>query len=156
MGAEWGALNTGRYGVGLTFFSSQETEMHPRDTKTDGDWGVISAYSAWRYQNAFLAPQLNVGFGDMSSRRGIVVGNLVRSATAKWQNYMAAGGLTTGYIVDFGPFQIIPTVAFDGMYLRESSYSENGAGGIGLALKSQSQQSARAFAGIIGQGSFVT
>jgi uncharacterized protein with beta-barrel porin domain len=154
LGAEWGALNTGRYGVGLTFFSSQETEMHPRDTKTDGNWGVVSGYSAWRYQNVFLAPQINVAFGDMSNRRGIVIGSQGRTARGKWQSYVAAGGFTTGYIVDFGEFQIIPTLALDGMYLRDSSYNEGGAGGIGLSIKSQSQQSTRAFAGIIGQGNF--
>src|SRR5262249_2016384 len=97
LGGEWGSLRTGRYGVGYTFFSSQETERHPRDTKTNGDWNLISAYAAWKFGDFFVAPQVNAGMGDLKSRRSIVVGNqLFRSATAKWQSYLGAGGATAG------------------------------------------------------------
>jgi hypothetical protein len=154
VGAEWGKLNTGRYGAGLTFFSSQETELHPRDTKTDGDWAMASLYAAWRADNFFIAPQINAGVGDMQSRRTLLAGNIARFALAKWQSQIAAGGFTSGYILDIGNFQIIPTIAIDGLYLRESDYSESNAGGLGVALNSQNQKSVRGFAGIIGQGNF--
>ena len=42
----------------------------------------------------------------------------------------------------------------DGLYLREGTYSELGAGGTGLSLKSQNQQSVRSFAGVLGQGTY--
>jgi hypothetical protein len=171
LGAEWGSLATVRYGVGLSFFSSQETELHPRDTKTDGDWGMASAYAAWRVKNFFIAPQINVASGGMESRRGLIVNSStdVRKAAAKWQSYLGAGGLTGGYIVNLGAFQIMPTVAFDALYLHESAYSEDAVpcrfqlgdderckaiGGAALRLNANNQKSARAFAGIIGQGTF--
>ena len=42
IGVEWGALESGgRWGAGYTFFSSQEVEDQPRDTKTNGDWNML-------------------------------------------------------------------------------------------------------------------
>jgi len=155
IGGEWGSLQTGRYGVGFTFFSSQETERHPRDTKTNGDWNLISAYAAWKFGDFFVAPQINGGMGDFKSRRTILVSDVLgRSATAKWSSYLGAGGVTAGYIMDVGNFQIIPTIAVDAMYLSESPYNEVGGGGAGVSLKSQNQTSVRSFAGVIGQGSY--
>jgi hypothetical protein len=156
LGAEWGSLQTGRYGVGYTFFSSQETERHPRDTKTNGDWNLVSAYAAWKFGDFFVAPQINGGMGDFKSRRSIVVGNILgRKSVARWSSYLGAGGVTTGYIIDAGNFQIIPTIAIDGMYLNEGAYNEFGGGGMGVTLKAQSQTSVRTFAGVIGQGTYM-
>ena len=60
-----------------------------------------------------------------------------------------------GYVLDLGFFQVIgPTLALDGLYLREGQYKENNAGGVGVALDSQNQKSVRGFAGIIGQGTY--
>jgi uncharacterized protein YhjY with autotransporter beta-barrel domain len=155
LGVEWGNIQTGRYGVGYTFFSSQETETHPRDTKTNGDWNLVSAYGGWRIGEFFVTPQVNLGMGDFQSRRLIVASpTLARQATARWSNYLAAGGFTTGYIMNVGGFQIIPEISLDGLYMRESAYTENGAGGIGLSLKSGDQKSMRSFAGVLGQGSY--
>jgi uncharacterized protein with beta-barrel porin domain len=154
MGVEWGNLGTGRYGLGYTFFASQEIENHPRDTKTNGDWNLLSFYAGWRAGDFFVTPQVNLGQGDLHSRRTIAAGSLVRSATANWTSYLASGGLTTGYIIDVGGFQIVPQIALDGLYLHDGTYTENGGGGVGLALKSQSQDSIRSFAGVLGQGTY--
>ena len=154
MGVEWGNLSTGRYGLGYTFFASQEIENHPRDTKTNGDWDLLSFYAAWRTGDFFVTPQVNLGDGGFHSHRGIAAGTLTRTATANWTSYLAAGGLTTGYIVDMGAFQIIPQLALDGLYLKEGTYTEDGAGGVGLTLKSQNQDSIRSFAGVLGQGTY--
>jgi hypothetical protein len=155
VGVEWGALATGRYGLGATFFSSQEIESHPRDTKTDGDWLVASAYAAWRRANFFIAPQINAGYGGFRSRRTITAGNYVAATAANWLGFTGAGGFTTGYVFDLGPVQVIPQLAFDGLYLYEGSYKESGANGLNLRLKSQSQESVRSFAGVMAQSSFV-
>jgi len=154
MGVEWGNLNTVRYGLGYTFFASQEIEDHPRDTKTNGDWDLLSFYAAWRTGDFFVTPQVNLGEGGFHSRRGIAAGTLTRTATANFSSYLAAGGLTTGYIVDMGAFQIIPQLALDGLYLREGTYTEDGAAGTGLTLKAQNQDSIRSFAGVLGQGTY--
>jgi uncharacterized protein YhjY with autotransporter beta-barrel domain len=156
VGVEWGALDSGgRWGAGYTFFSSQEVETHPRNTKTNGDWNMLSAYGAWRFGDAYVAPQVNVAMGDFKTRRAIIVGNVGRQASAKTNAYVAAGGATAGYIIDLGNIDIIPTVAFDMMYLSQSAYDEAGGGGMSLQLNSQSQTSVRSFAGVIGQGSYV-
>jgi uncharacterized protein YhjY with autotransporter beta-barrel domain len=153
-GVEWGNLATIRYGLGYTFFSSEETQAHPLATKTNGDWNMLSFYAGWRSGEFFAAPQINIGEGSFASRRTIVAGALTRSATANWSSYIASGGFTTGYIFDLGGFQVIPQIALDGLYLREGTYSEVGAGGTGLSLKSQNQQSVRSFAGVLGQGTY--
>jgi hypothetical protein len=155
VGVEWGSFGTGRYGLGYTFFSSEETETHPRDTKTNGDWNMVTFYGGWRSGDFFVTPQLNLGEGSFHSRRSIVAATVTRSATAAWSSYIGAGGLTTGYIVDAGGFQIIPELSLDGLYLRESAYNEAGAGGIGLSLKPQNQNSVRTFAGVLGQGNYL-
>jgi len=155
IGGEWGSLQTGRYGVGYTFFSSQETERHPRDTKTNGDWNMLSAYAAWKFGDFFVAPQINGGMGDFLTRREITVGNVIaRTPRASFSGYIGAGGVTSGYIIDIGKFQLIPTIALDGMYLTQSGYDEVGGGGMGLTLKSQALKSVRTFAGLIGQGNY--
>ena len=154
VGVEWGDLGTGRLGVGYTFFSSQETENHPRDTKTNGDWNMVSLYGGWRAGDVFVTPQVNLGQGDFRNRRTLNVGTVIRTVSSSWSSYVAAGGFTSGYIMDVGGFQIIPEVSLDGLYLKQDAYSENGGGGIGLSLRQQEQQSVRSFAGVLGQGNY--
>jgi uncharacterized protein YhjY with autotransporter beta-barrel domain len=155
LGVEWGSLESGgRWGAGYTFFSSQEVESRPRDTKTNGDWNMLSAYGAWRINDFYVAPQVNVGMGDFKTRRAIIVGDVGRLATAKTTSHLAAGGATAGYIIEIGNVDIIPTIAFDMMYLNLGSYDEAGGGGVGLSLRSQTHTSVRSFAGVIGQGSY--
>jgi uncharacterized protein with beta-barrel porin domain len=155
VGVEWGNIATGRYGLGYTFYSSQETEAHPLDTKTNGDWSTLSFYAGWRRGEFFVTPQINLGVGSFHSRRTIVASSSVaRSATADWTAYIAAGGFSTGYIFDLGGFQIIPQIALDGLYLRDGAYNEIGGGGIGLSLNQQNQQSVRTFAGVAGQSTY--
>jgi len=74
-----------RFGLEFTFFASQEAEAHPADNKTDGDWHLLSVYAGWRQGNFFVAPELNFGQADYTSRRGITIGdNFSRTATANW------------------------------------------------------------------------
>ena len=154
LGAEWGSSQS-RYGIGYTFFSSQETERQPRDTKTNGDWNLVSAYAGWRFGDAFISPQVSVGSGDFANRRTVPTGTTsLRFTSAQWSSYLAAGGVTAGYIIDIGGFQIIPEIAVDGLWLNQSAYNERGGGGLNLHLKSQAQKSVRTFAGLLGQGSY--
>ena len=155
VGVEWGARESGgRWGAGYSFFSSQEVETHPRDTKTNGDWHMLSAYGAWRVNDFYVAPQVNVAMGDVKTRRSIIVSNVGRQAIADSTAYLAAGGATAGYIINFGNIDIIPTIAVDLMHLNQSAYDEFGGGGMSLQLNSMTQTSVRSFAGVIGQGSY--
>ena len=155
VGVEWGARETVRYGLGASFYSSQEVERHPRDTKTDADWLLASAYATWRQDNFFIAPQASAGYGTFKSRRSIIAASYFASSRADWSGLLGAGGLTTGYVLDLGFLQIIPQLAIDGLYVYESGYSESGANGLGLAMDSQSQKSVRGFAGVMAQSSFM-
>jgi hypothetical protein len=154
-GVEWGALATGRYGVGVSFFSSQEVETHPRDTKTDGDWLLASAYAAWRRDNFFITPQVEAGYGGFRSRRSIAASTFFATSRATWSSFLGSGGVTAGYILDLGVVKVIPQFALDGLYVYESAYDEIGANGVGLSLDPQSQKSVRTFAGVMAQGSFM-
>ena len=153
LGGEWGAESR-RFGVGYTFFSSQETERHPRETKTNGDWHMVSAYAAFRFNDFFVAPQVNVGMADFKTRRAVIVGDVARLAGGTQENYLATGGATAGYVFEFGNIDIIPTIAIDMMYLNQGAYSEGNAGGLGLSIRSSNQTSVRSFAGVIGQGTY--
>ena len=155
VGVEWGALPSVRFGLAFTFFASQEAEAHPADNKTDGDWHLLSLYSGWRQGNFFVAPELNFGQADYTSRRGITIGdNFSRTATANWSGYLGSGAVTTGYVFPMGGLQLIPELSVDGLYVRENKYNEQGAGAADLSISSQQLKSARGFAGIITQGSF--
>ena len=41
---------------------------------------------------------------------------------------MPSAAITTGYVIPFGGIQIIPEFSVDGLYLRESTHAEQGAG----------------------------
>jgi hypothetical protein len=158
VGVEWGALPTGRYGVGYTYFSSEETERHPRETKTNGDWNMVTAYAGWRGRGIFFAPQVNVGMGSFLSHRLVntltVPAPALIVANANWEGYLASGGSALGYIINFGSFQVVPEIALDAMYIHQGAYKETGASGTSLSLDPQNQQSVRAFAGVLAQGAF--
>jgi len=155
IGVEWGALATIRYGLAFSFVASQEAEAHPADNKTDGDWHLLSFYAGWRRGEFFLTPEFNIGQANYSSRRGIAIGtSLARTAIANWTGYLGSGAITTGYVFPFGGMQIIPEFSVDGLYLRQSTHAEQGAGAEDLFIKSQVVNSFRGFLGVITQGSF--
>jgi uncharacterized protein with beta-barrel porin domain len=155
IGVEWGAVPNVRYGLAFTFFASQEAEAHPADNKTDGDWHLLSFYAGWRPGNFFVTPELNFGQADYTSRRGVAIGDTFsRTARANWSGYLGSGAITTGYVFPMGGVQLVPELSVDGLYVRENTYNEQGAGAADLSIASQELKSARGFAGIITQGSF--
>ena len=88
-------------------------------------------------------------------RRGIAIGSsLTRTATANWNGYLGSASVSTGYVFPVGGMQLIPELSVDGLYLRESSLTEQGAGAEDLFIKSQTLKSLRGFLGILTQGSF--
>jgi len=110
-GAEWHAQH-GTLWRRLTFFSSQETEVHPRDTKSDGDW----AWSRHTERGGRII--------SSSRRRSTPVWAICRAAaqslsgtTSGWPwpngNSYLAPAVHRRYILNLGQFQLIPTIAFD-------------------------------------------
>lgn len=152
-GVEFGALPDIRYGLAFTFFASQESQSHPADDKTDGDWHLLSFYAGWRPGNFFVTPELNLGQADYSSRRGITLGNaLSRTANANWIDYLGSAAVTAGYVLPFGVFQLVPEFSLDGLYLHQNIINEKNAGAADLSIAAQDGKSLRGFAGIITQG----
>jgi hypothetical protein len=155
VGVEFGALPDVRYGAAFTFFASSESESHPADNKTDGDWHLLSFYAGWRPSNFFITPELNLGQADYNSRRGIPIGDvLTRTATANWIGYLGSAAVTTGYVIPMGVFQFIPEFSVDGLYLHQNIINEKNAGAADLNIDAQNQQSLRGFAGFLTQGAF--
>lgn len=155
MGAEWGTAQTGRLGVGYTYFTGQVTEKFPRTSKEDVSVNMLSAYGGWRAQNFFFTPQANAGIAFFTGRRLVTVGGFSRTSEADWTAYMASGGFSTGYVMNFGPVQVIPQISVDGLYMHQGKYAESGGGqGIDLNVGSVESRSLRLFAGVVAQGAF--
>lgn len=154
-GVEFGALPDIRYGLAFTFFASQESEAHPADNKTDGDWRLLSFYAGWRPGNFFVTPELNLGQASYNSRRGIPIGSvLTRTANANWIGYLGSAAVTAGYVMPMGVFQFIPELSVDGMYLHQNIINEKNGGAADLNIDAQNDKSLRGFAGFITQGGF--
>ncbi len=155
VGVEFGALPDVRYGAAFTFFASSESEAHPADNKTDGDWHLLSFYAGWRPGNFFITPELNLGQADYNSRRGIPIGNvLTRTATANWIGYLGSAAVTTGYVLPMGVFEFIPEFSVDGLYLHQNIINEKNAGAADVNIDAQNEKSVRGFAGFLTQGAF--
>jgi uncharacterized protein YhjY with autotransporter beta-barrel domain len=155
LGVEFGALPDIRYGLAFTFFASSESEAHPADNKTDGDWHLLSFYAGWRPGNFFITPELNLGQADYTSRRGVPIGDvLTRTANANWIGYLGSAAVTTGYVLPMGVFQLIPELSVDGLYLHQNNINEKNAGAADLNINAQNEQSLRGFAGFLTQGAF--
>lgn len=155
VGVEFGALPDVRYGAAFTFFASSESESHPADNKTDGDWHLLSLYAGWRPGNFFVTPELNLGQADYNSRRGVPIGDvLTRTANANWIGYLGSAAVTAGYVFPMGVFQFIPEFSVDGLYLHQNIINEKNAGAADLNIDAQNEQSLRGFAGFLTQGAF--
>jgi uncharacterized protein with beta-barrel porin domain len=156
VGAEWGALQTGRYGVGYSYFAGQATERHPRSSKADVGLHMVSVYGGWRWQDFYVTPQANLGIGSFTGNRLVRAGSFSRVVRGDWTGYLASGGATAGYVFNFGPIEIIPQVSLDGLYMRQTSYAERGGGsGIDLNVGTQDAKSVRLFAGVVAQSGFM-
>lgn len=155
VGMEWGQSATARYGVSYTYFAGQVTESDPRATKENIALNLVSAYASWRANNFFVTPQANVGYASYDNRRRVVAGPITRRAVSDWNNFLTSGGVTSGYVMNLGAFEIIPHVSIDGLYMYDTGYSERlGGDGVNLSLGSRTTRSARVFAGVIAQTEF--
>jgi len=155
VGMEWGQSATARYGISYTYFAGQVTESDPRATKENIALNLVSAYASWRTNNFFVTPQANVGYASYANRRRVVAGPITRRAISDWNNFLTSGGVTSGYVMNLGAFEIIPHVSIDGLYMYDTGYTERlGGDGVNLSLGSRTTRSVRVFAGVIAQTEF--
>ncbi|MGQ0742504.1 MAG: autotransporter domain-containing protein [Alphaproteobacteria bacterium] len=148
VGADGGAPRDGRFGGALSFFAGNVTENRPRDSKTNVKWLMASLYSNWRGRVLFFNTHATGGHGTFKGSRDIEVGDLKRTARGKWSDYLAAGGISTGFIFNAGSLLISPYLNIDALYVSENAYDEGGAGGASLDIDSRDQRSLRTFLGL--------
>jgi hypothetical protein len=162
LGADSGDPHDGRYGAAFTFYSGTTSEKAPRTSKTLSDWVMLTGYSDWRGHGIFFDSQLSAGYGQITGKRSIVIGNAVAdcnggvtcTATGKRPAALLAGGVTTGTIYHSGGTVFIPQISLDGMTMREDGYTEStpnlvtqSTSGFDLHVKPFYASSVRAFAG---------
>lgn len=147
LGLDGGSPRNGRFGGGITFFGGNVTENEPRHSKTNIEWYMFSLYSNWRGRGLFFNTQANGGYGTFDGTRVIQVGTLRRRATGSWSDYLASGGVSTGFIFTTGSLVFSPMLNVDALYVRENAYDEGGAGGENLSIDSRTQKSLRTFLG---------
>jgi hypothetical protein len=147
LGLDGGSPRNGRYGGGITFFGGNVTENEPRDSKTQIEWYMVSLYSNWRGRGLFFNTQANGGYGNFDEARIIEVGVLKRKAVGSYSDYLASGGISTGFIFASGSFVFSPMLNVDALYVSENGYDEGGAGGENLSIDSRTQKSLRTFLG---------
>ncbi|HEY2032488.1 MAG TPA: autotransporter domain-containing protein [Rhizomicrobium sp.] len=154
LGMDGGDPTSGRYGGALTFYAGSTHEKEPRDSSTNSQWYMLTGYSDWRGRHLFFDSQIDIGYGNLNGKRKLTIddvdGNLLisRTAQAKRSSEMAAGGFTTGVIMNSGGTVFTPQLSVDALTLREEGYTESGGGaGMDLNVQPYYANSVRAFLG---------
>lgn len=154
LGFDWGSP-AARYGISYSYFAGQVTESIPRATKENVALNLVTVYANWRANNFFIMPQVNFGYASYDNRRRVVAGPITRTAISDWNAFLTTSAITTGYILEFAGFQIIPHVSIDGLFMTESGYVERlGGTAVNLAIDGRETRSVRVFAGIAAQTEF--
>jgi hypothetical protein len=154
LGADGGAPSAGRYGGAFTFFSGDILEKTPAQVKTSTEWYMLSGYTDWRGKGLFFDSQVTLGYGSLTGRRSMFVENkdnniiLARAATDRRASLMAAGGFSTGTVMNWGTLVFMPQFSMDALTLRENGYTETGGGdGFDLSVDPYYAKSLRAYVG---------
>jgi hypothetical protein len=162
LGMDQGDPHDGRYGGAFTFFSGNTSEKSPRTSKTQSDWVMATGYTDWRGHGLFFDSQLSAGYGQLTGKRSIVIGDAIAkcnngdtcTAEGKRNAALLAGGITTGTIYHAGGTVFIPQISLDGLTMREDGYTEStpnlvtqSTSGFDLHVKPYYANSLRAFAG---------
>lgn len=133
LGMDVGSPRNGWYGGAFTFYTGDVSQDLPRDTRTNTQWYMLSGYTDWRGNHAFLETQLSAAYGSFSEIRYLNVGDLTREATSRRPGAMLAAGANTGVSFNYSGIEIDPHVSLDGLTLREEGYQEaNGGPGMDL------------------------
>jgi hypothetical protein len=149
VGIDFNQAEKGHFGVALTLYQGEMREKDPRTTTTDAQWYLFSPYMGFRMQDFFLNAQFNAGGAALQGTRTVNVGALTRVASSAPVEMLASGGITGGYIMKVGAFQLFPQISVNAMDLVNNAYTENGGGaGVDLAVASRNQSSVRAFVGL--------
>jgi autotransporter-like protein len=145
----------GHFGIAFTYFKANADENAGRIASTDSQWYLLSPYMGMRRGNFFINAQLNAGFGRLNYARTVEVGPVLRSTTVNVTQWLASGGITSGYAIDLGAIRIVPQININALDVGTNNYTElNGGTGVDLAVQKSSQTSLRALAGAAAGGSY--
>lgn len=129
LGADSGDAQNGWFGGAFTFYTGNVDQRAPASSRNNTQWYMLSGYSVWRGKGLFLDTQISAGYGDFSAHRFINIGGISRQANSKRSAILGAAGMTTGANFVYGSTTITPTIALDGLTMREEGYTETGGGG---------------------------
>ena len=149
-GFDWGTPGSATFGLALNLANSDITETDSPSRTLSSDWTLISLYTTFGNRTFFVDGELDAGFAKLKGKRTIAIGSLSRTAsTTDWSAVLAGGSLTAGYAADLGTFKVTPQVSLSAFSLQHSARGEkDGGNGINLKIEDNSEQSARAFAGV--------
>ena len=162
VGIDSGTPKYGWYGLAATFYAGDVGELK-RVSKTHTQWLLLSGYSVWRGKGLFFDSKVDVGYGQFDGSRSInfitatsssSFSTYSRTADNKHDGALLSGGFSTGTYFNYGAATFSPTLAVDGLMLRENGYTETNPGtastGDAFDLKVQPAyaKSLRAFLGL--------
>ena len=134
VGLDTGSAQNGWYGGALSVYSGDVSETLPRSSLTHEFWYMLTGYTDWRGKHIFLDTTGSVAYGTLDGNRTLFIGNQARDAQGKRASLMGALGATSGVFFNWGPLNVTPHLALDGLAMREEGYTEEG-GGDGLDLQ---------------------
>jgi hypothetical protein len=154
-GIDYNLPATGHFGAAFTYYRGDTHERdQPEDTSV-AQWFMVSPYLGLRLGDFFVNGQFDAGVANIGNSRFVDAGSVVRNPKSSVTEWLAAGGITGGYVMKLGPISLIPEATINALDLAQNGYTEKDGGtGVDLTIKSHNDTVARAFAGITAAGSF--
>lgn len=107
------------------------------------DSAQLSLYGSWSRGPLFVDAVLGAARNSYKSRRQIEIGDLLRTARAKWNGHQFSAGLTAGYQWSLGRVRITPSDSISYVKLHQKGYTEDGADGADFAVEAANASSLR-------------
>jgi len=123
-------------------YARSDIDPDDRDADVTGDTVQGALYAGWTDPRGFVSAYGRYAHSFQASTRRIESTQLSRRARARWtaQDY-GAGGEAGVTLVSLGSFALQPIAGIDWLRLTEESYTEKGAGALGLDIDPESLES---------------
>lgn len=138
---EWGAT---RLGLAYAYANTRvdgNTALSGADSTARIDSNILAVYGSRRLDGLDLGFQLDAGWHDTSSSRGLSFGGLNRVAGGDYGTWSAHAGASLSKPVALGAHDaLVPALRIDYTRLRSQAYTETGAGALDLNVDSQTSR----------------
>lgn len=120
------------------------SELSGAGTNAQINSNVIAAYGSHALNDMILGIQLDAGWSQNESKRGLSFGGLNRTASGSYDSLSlhAAGSLSQAFALDQAT-TFIPTLRADYTWLGSEGYSESGAGALSLDVEANTVDALR-------------